>query len=343
MSTFSVHAFRGRQGGREYFQALMPNELIVEFFGIEFDDPDEPSQRPLQEKHAQDIADYLVAQQDDYILGSLVYGAGQQPKFRQIEGDFGELILDPEDHYRSIDGQHRHRGITLAIDADEALRSDVTSVLIYVEPDLTRRKQMFADMNGRAKRVTRSQNILFDSRDTFARVARRLAIESPLTGHVEFHRASPARGSQAWITLVAIYSAVMALQIGIGTPRDRVFDEIKVYQDGKEFFSMLANARPELSAITGGAADITALRTKSILVSSTTIRVLAAAIHDCLKRDGANARISSYSDSLANINFSPTNRAWVRCGFIVEGKTTPQARTQEMRQASMAMTDMLEL
>jgi DGQHR domain-containing protein len=343
VATRSVPAFKGRQGGREFFQALMSNELIAEFFAIEFDDPEEPSQRPLQDKHARDIGDYMVAQQDDYVLGTLVYAVGRSPNFRSIDGAFGELELDASDLYRSIDGQHRHKGITYAIDNDEDIANDVTSVLIYVEPDFDRRRQMFADMNGKAKRVTKSQNILFDSRDTFARVARRLSLEPPLMGHVEMQKASPARGSQSWVTLVAIDQAVKALQIGIGTPRDRNFDEMVVYQDGKEFFEMLAATRPELQTIASGAADISALRAESILVSSTTIRVLAAAIHDCLRRDGANARISSYADALARMDFRPANRAWVRCGFIVEGKTTPQARTQEMRQASIAMTDMLEL
>ena len=116
-----------------------------------------------------------------------------------------------------------------------------------------------------------------------------------------------------------------------------------MYRDGKAFFEMLAANRPELQTIANGGADIAVLRTESIFVSSTTIRVLAAAIHDCLKRDGSSARIASYADAVARMDFRPSNREWVRCGFIVEGKTTPQARTQEMRQASIAMTDMLEI
>lgn len=339
----TIGAFRGRQGGRDFFQVMMPNELIAEFFGFEFDDPDEPSQRPLQEKHARDIGEYIISQQDDYVLGSLVYAVGQQPKFRQIEGAYGELTLDPEDLYRSIDGQHRHKGISYAIDDDQAIGSDHTSVLIYVEPEVGRRQQMFADMNGRAKRVTRSQNILFDSRDTFARVARRLAVEAPLKGFVEMHRQSPLRGSQSWITLVAIDQTVKALQVGLGALRGRQFDERDVYAAGREFFEMTHRARPELRAITEGQADVAELRQESIIVSSTTIRVLGAAVYACLRRDGPNAQISSYEDALSRVNFSPSNTAWTRCGYIVEGKSTPQSRAQEMKAAAVRLAEMLEL
>lgn len=338
-----VPAFRSRQGGREIFHALMANRAIADFFDVRFDDEHadrEPSQRPLQPKHAQAIADYVLAERETYILGALVYAVEHYPAFDGGDGA-GELVLDPADMYWSIDGQHRHRGLQLAIADDPALGDEVTAVLIYVEPDLASRRQMFADMNGKAKRVTRSQNVFFDSRDLYSRIARQLALEVPLASHVEFHSASPKRGSQQWITLVALQDISRALQLGSARAAKIAVDPDAALADARAFIRVVHDSRPEIRAACSGDADMTALREESILVSSTTMRVLAAAAFERMRDDGAPS-FDRYAERLARIDFSPRNREWVECGFIVEGKSTPQSRIQEMRQAAFALAAMLE-
>jgi len=338
-----VPAFRSRQGGRELFHALMTNRAVADFFDVRFNEEHadkEPSQRPLQPRHAQAIADYVLAERETYVLGALVYAVEHYPAF-DGDGDAGELVLDPADMYWSIDGQHRHRGLQLAIADDPALGEEVTAVLIYVEPDLANRRQMFADMNGKAKRVTRSQNVLFDSRDVFSRIARQLALEAPLARHVEFHSASPKRGSQQWITLVALQDIARALQLGSARSAKAAVDPDAALADARAFVRIVHDVRPEIRTACSGDADMVALRDESILVSSTTMRVLAAAAFERMREDGS-ASFDRYAERLADIDFSPRNREWIECGFIVEGKSTPQSRIQEMRQAALVLAAMLE-
>lgn len=341
--TIRVPAFRSQQGRRELYHALMTNRQIADFFDVRFDEAHEnkePSQRPLQPKHAQAIADYVLEDRESYVLGALVYAVEHSPAFKGISG-VGEVVLDPADMYWSIDGQHRHRGLQLAIADDPKLADEVTAVLIYVEPDLASRRQMFADMNGKAKRVTRSQNVLFDSRDMFSRIARTLALEAPLRKHVEFHSASPKRGSQLWITLVALQEIARSLQLGSAKVTKSAIDFDTALADARAFIGVVHDARPEIRKACSGDADMVKLREESILVSSTTMRVLAAAAFDRMREDGVLS-FGHYAGRLGEIDFSPANRAWVDCGFIVEGKSTPQSRVQEMRQAAVALSEMLE-
>jgi len=341
--TIRVPAFRSQQGRRELYHALMTNREIADFFDVRFDEEHtdkKPSQRPLQPRHAQAIADYVLSERENYVLGALVYAVENSPAFDGKRG-VGELVLDPADMYWSIDGQHRHRGLQLAIADDPALGDEVSAVLIYVEPDLDNRRQMFADMNGKAKRVTRSQNVFFDSRDVFSRVARQLALEEPLAKHVEFHSASPKRGSQLWITLVALQDIARALQLGSAKAPKSAGDPDEALADARAFIRLVHEVRPEIRKACSGTADMVALREESILVSSTTMRVLAAAAFIRMRDDGVTS-FEGYADRLGAIDFSPSNRDWVECGFIVEGKSTPQSRIQEMRQAALALSEMLD-
>ncbi len=340
-----VPAFRGAQGDREYFQALIPNRVIADFFSIRFDEESEQrSQRDLVESHAAQIGRYLVDQRYDYVLGSLVYAVECDPVFLD-DGEgvgVGTLILDAADRYCSIDGQHRHRGLELALEESEELGSDTTSVLIYVESAVDRWRQMFADMNGRAKRVTKNQSVSFDSRDIFARVARTIALEPPLRGHVEFHRASPGKGSPFWITLVSISEIAKALQFGYSKPKQVVRDDAHVLEYSRSFFSVVHGARSEIQAACAEGCDIESLRRRSILVSSTTMRALAQAIHACGQRDGASIDISEYAGRIASIDFSPDNPLWTEIGFLGQGLFTPQSRSQEVRSAANCLEKLLQ-
>ncbi len=342
-SVLRVQAFRSRQGRRELYQVRMTNREIADFFDFRFDEEHfekESSQRPLQERHAQKIAEYVLSERDEFVLGSLVYAVEQSPAFDDRGDGVGELVLDRADVYWSIDGQHRHRGLQIALAEDAALADEVTSVLIYVEPNLDSRKQMFADMNGKAKRVTRNQNVYFDSRDVFSVAARKLALTPPLARHVEFQSASPRRGSQLWINLSALQEIVRTLQLGSAKSAKTGIDVDTAYRDAKEFIDVVHSSRGEIRDACSGTADIAQLRDESILVSSTTMRALAVAAFDRMGHDGAST-FDGYSDRLAAIDFSPTNRLWVECGFIVEGKSTPQSRIQEMRQAAVEISALL--
>src|SRR5262249_46745166 len=155
--------------------------VLNNFFTVNMDPPAERSQRQLLPRHATDIKEYILENPDEYVLGAIIYAVDQECTFTESElsPDVGSLTIPFRTNLRSLHGQHRRQAINEAISEDPEIQNDHTAVLIYVEPDVTKRRQMFSDMNATPKVVAKALNVAFDSRDPFARAAQNLAEKHP--------------------------------------------------------------------------------------------------------------------------------------------------------------------
>lgn len=337
---FRLPAMRGRQGDRVLYVLLPTNGLLLEYFTPETEPQDRQSQRALIPKHAQNIGEYVVENRAEYVLGALTYAVDVEGRFEEIQpgSPLGQLILPKDAHIRSIDGQHRRVGIQQATALVDDISADSMPVVLYVEDDLARRRQMFSDMNWTPRRVTASENIAFDSRDPFSRAVRRLVEHDEfLRDRTERQLARVPRGSARLYTLAAIYDACRRLMLGpAGRIKSYGASEEDIVYRAKRFFAVVLAARPELAAASSAAA-VDELRQKSILVSSTTLRVLAGASYECIQhhqREGTPFVLEDLRIPLAAVNFSPEAEIWLASGFITPGKATPNARNQEVLQAT---------
>lgn len=338
----TLAALRGRQGERTVFQVLVQNSVLNNFFTVNMDPPSEKSQRQLNPAHARDIADYIVANPDEYVLGTLTYAVDQECPFlpSDLHPDLGVLTVPFGTNLRSLDGQHRREGLNQAIAEDPELGDEHTSVLIYVEPDVHKRRQMFSDMNATPKVVAKALNVAFDSRDPFARAAQDLADHHPfLAGVVEREASRVPAASANWYTLGAVYDALKRLQVG---PTGRVrkpeqYAEAAIRARGDAFFSLLDHARPEFQQVRGGL-DVGVVRSKSIIFSSTTLRALAGAVHQAITPEG-DVLIGGLVSGLAAVDFAPGADIWQTSGFVSPGKSTPNARNQEVLAATRALAE----
>jgi DNA sulfur modification protein DndB len=136
---------RGTQGGRIMYVVLLSNEVLNEQVSPEMEPTVERSQRALDPKRAQAIGNYINQYRNGYVLGALVYALDQEGEFEPVEpgANIGLLHLPMNAKMRSVDGQHRRRGIKEAIDVAEWVNDDDTAVLFCVEPEAEKRKQMF--------------------------------------------------------------------------------------------------------------------------------------------------------------------------------------------------------
>ena len=339
-------ALRGKQGNRTVYQVMVQNSVLNNWFTINFDPPSERSQRQLVERHATDISDYIVANPDEYVLGALIYAVDQECSFMPsaITPDLGVLTIPFGTNMRCLDGQHRRKGLNEAIEKDEEFAKDSTAVLIYVEPEVQKRRQMFSDMNATPRVVSKALNVKFDSRDPFARAAQRLTAEHALlkdTTESEAARVKP--NSDKWFSLGAIFDSLKRIQVGAGG-RVRIaanYDENTILAKGVEFFDLLEAARPEFAELRRGLSpDV--MRSRSILLSSTTLRALAGAINIRLQEDGASTNLARYREALSRIDFSPGADIWQQIGFVSPGKSTPNARNQEVIAATRAIAEALK-
>ncbi len=346
-SPIELPVLRGRQGERTLYVTLPSNGDIDLKFSREVELPGDRAQRSLNPKHAEGIADYIVDNRSEYLLGAITYAVDVEGTFSPIApgSAFGTLILPASAKLRSVDGQHRRHGIRKAMELVNDVADDNTAVLIYVEDDLARRRQMFSDMNWTARKVSASQNVAFDSRDPFSRATQRLVKTHPLLkDRVEMEMARVPRGSTSLFTLGSIYDACKRLMLG---PSGRIksfagHDEETIVERGKKFFTLL-QVRKELTEATSPEA-IDGIRATTILVSSTTLRVLAGSVFACIehhRKQGTPFAISDLQGPLTQVDFRPTADLWQRAGFVSPGKSTPNARNQEVVQATNLLTGAL--
>lgn len=339
----TVSALRGKQGDRDVYALLPSLGILDHHFSNKVARGEQREQRHLDEKRASDIADY-VCDKDDYVLGAITYAVNMEPRFEEFEpgSGVGRLFIPYQAKLRTVDGQHRREGVKQALEVQEELATQGVVICLYVEPSADRRRQMFSDMNSHQKPVSKSINVSFNQRDPFARAVQGLVgTHELLKDRVEMEKASVSPSSTKLFTLGAVYDCLLKLYVGMGG-RVRKRDEYKdaaILTEGTNFFALLLAARPELQEIVSGSIAPRDLRPKSILASSTTIRVLAGAHWTCVRgKDGVGTMTRArFGQLLAQIDFDPGNEFWSKNGFVTPGKTTPNSRLQEMRRAADAI------
>lgn len=364
MGGVHIPALKGKQGDRDMYLLSVKNTMLLRNFSAEAEpteSPDHRAQRSIDPRHAGDIVTYMEENAEDYVLGAVTYAidvvdASQHFIELQEGSGIGFLILPLEAELRCLDGQHRRRAIKDAADEDPRFLDDYTAVVLYVEDDFMRRRQMFSDMNSTPKVVAKALNVSFDSRDPYAMAALRLADEHPLLkGVVEKEKARITSRSTAIFSLAGVYDGLKRYVLGTTlprgrSPRDKDTDELTML--GTHFFDFLSESRPEFEEVANivrslqANGDLKALgarmgveRKKTLLLSTTTLRVIAGAVHIAMERDGAK-NPTPYAESLGEVDFTPTSRLFTRVGFV--GNTgTPNARNQEVLAATSALARVL--
>ena len=179
MQGIHIPAMRGRQGDRTMFLLLVTNNVLMRNFAAEaeVDTTDGRVQRTLDRRHAGDIVTYITENASDYILGAMTYAVDNIDEEHFIPvapgSNLGTLILPMDAQLRCLDGQHRRKALHDAALEDKNVLFDYSAVVLYVEDDFAKRRQMFSDMNATPKVVSKALNITFDTRDPYARAAQR--------------------------------------------------------------------------------------------------------------------------------------------------------------------------
>lgn len=213
MINYQLPATKGTQAGKEFFTATIPFKFLVRMF--KFDEESVPAdlraQRKLNEQRAQAIADYILSNQDSYVLPAITASCDRSMRFENlVPGHEVGLLSIPIDACLLInDGQHRRMGIALALREAPELAEHSISVTLYFDRGLRACQQMFADINSRATKPSGSLNALYDLRNPFARwvmdiLGRRPAIRC----RIDMENASPSKNSPHLWSLIAFHKFV---------------------------------------------------------------------------------------------------------------------------------------
>lgn len=211
----SFEAIRGVQARTAFYTVMVPLRMVPRIFM--FDDhelpPDLRAQRVLSRARVPQIADYLASNRDDYILSSLC---------ASVDGDLRFEPAAPTGHLRNVgtlsfsmdarillnDGQHRRAAIEEAIKCRPELENETISVVVFADRGLKRSQQMFADLNKNAVRPSGSLSVLFDHRDSLARLSAAVFEAVPFLGrHVELEKTTLSNRTTKLYTLSSLNQA----------------------------------------------------------------------------------------------------------------------------------------
>jgi DGQHR domain-containing protein len=358
-----IEAVRGHQGDRAMFLLLVTNNVLLRNFAAEAEVTDQGQrvQRGLDKRHYQDIVKYLTENPADYVLGAMTYATDMvtEDSFKPIRpgSNIGTLVLPMNAKLRCLDGQHRRAAIADAVFEDDEFGNDFSAVVLYVEDDYSKRRQMFSDMNATPKVVSKALNITFDSRDPYARAAQTLAASHPLLVNVvELEKSRINAGDPKIFSLSGIYDGLKRFDLGMVLPRGRSpkdKDEATLVEIGTQLFDVVSAARKEYSdvreLIDGKelgrelSAAMQAERKKTILLSTTTLRVIAGALNEAMKQDGETDAMR-YVERLKTIDFTPKSKLFNRPDVLFIGNSgTPSARNQEVFAATRALAEAIRL
>ncbi|MGH7642555.1 MAG: DNA sulfur modification protein DndB [Candidatus Dormibacteria bacterium] len=346
----TLPAIRGKQGGRWMYSVQATLEIVNELISPDVEPIPERSQRQLDPARARAISSYMTLNKGSYVLGAMTYGADREAHWFPSEFDpnVGLLHLPLGTKLRSVDGQHRRHGIKTAMEEDSSLGSDSMAMLIYVEPKVERRRQMFSDMNWTAKPVSKSVNVNFDERDPFARNTVWLVENSyffldpsTLDQLIERERPSVRVTSEKLYTIGNVYDALTWYVLGPerkATSRNTPDDP--TIKDKAEHFIHFLDTRHEFKELRNNPKAIPALRRVSVLVNGTTLKVLASAAWQ-LEQDGLNLADTQIAERLSSVDFTPSGQLWQLSGFVAAGSSSPISRLGEVRRASAMLAHFL--
>jgi DNA sulfur modification protein DndB len=138
------------------------------------------------------------------------------------ERSVGRLRIPMNAKFVINDGQHRRAAIEAALRENPDLGDETIAVVFFLDVDLKRCQQMFADLNRYAVRPTTSLSILYDHADEDAQVTKALLQKVPVfTDLTETQRSTISNRSIKLFTLSGIYHATQSLLAAHGEERSK--------------------------------------------------------------------------------------------------------------------------
>lgn len=177
---YTFPAIKGRQARRDYFAIMCPLGVLSKLFI--FNEEELPAeyraQRILNKSRIPVMANYIVSNPKDYVFSSLTASVDGNFEFTPFDDDstkeIGILKISMDSKLLINDGQHRRAAIEEALKAAPELSDETISVVLFIDEDLKRSQQIFADLNKHAVNVSKSLGVLYDSRDPIALITKQL-------------------------------------------------------------------------------------------------------------------------------------------------------------------------
>jgi DNA sulfur modification protein DndB len=234
---YTFPAIRGIQAGREYYVSMCPLRLIPKIFIFDEDElsPELRAQRILNKGRLPALTKYILDNPDDYVFSALTASVDGDVEFDHLGSDgnafrTGQLRIPMDSRFLINDGQHRRAAIEHALKENPNIGNETIAVVFFHDAGLARSQQMFADLNRHAVRPARSIGVLYDHRDSEAKIARTLAGQCKVfKGYVEMEKSTLSARSRMMFTLSALYYGTQALLQGLDVQADAAAELAQEY------------------------------------------------------------------------------------------------------------------
>lgn len=222
---YTFPAIRGIQANRAYYTSMCPMRLIPKIFYFDEDEvdlsPELRAQRTLNRARIPEMTEYITGNRDDYVFSALTASIDADVEFESLgnggqESLVGLLHVPMGAKFIINDGQHRRAAIEEAIRQCPDVGDESIAVVFFIDQDLSRCQQMFADLNRHGVRPSKSLGVLYDHRDEAAKLVRLMVLKSDFFKDlVEMERSTLSPRSRKLFTLSALYHATSELLAGI--------------------------------------------------------------------------------------------------------------------------------
>ena len=210
-------AVRGVQAGREYYLANCPFYLLPEIFN-DLDNskisPAQRAQRVINKTRVKAIKNYLLSNPNSYVFSAATVSIDGSVHFEAEDStpNVGSLVVKDRATYVINDGQHRISAIIQSLKEQRGHEYELLPIIFFNDQGLKMTQQIFTDLNRYTLKPAQSLNILYDTRDPYAEIARAVATKVIyFKDAVEFEKTTISNRSVNLFTLNGIYNSTKIL------------------------------------------------------------------------------------------------------------------------------------
>jgi len=224
------------------------------------------------------------------------------------------------------------------------LQRELIAVQIYLEDDPAAYKQMFVDIAENALGITATIKTRFDHRKVVNRALDAVLNHALLDGRVDMQQDRVMGPSPHLMGAKHVADVIRTVAVGIAgrisRKKESQLVEAELAERANDFLTVMVDSCPVLNEVIEGAIKPEQLRKKSLLGSTTMLRVMAGVYHE-LAKNKSDDEIGDFFTKLASHMDAPVknNSPWVKVPGDVfsSGASAPKARYQDLQRLTDAI------
>jgi hypothetical protein len=221
----------------------------------------------------------------------------------------------------------------------QRLAAEHLAVQVHVEMDQEHYEQMFFDVADNALGITQAVKVRFDSRKVMNRSLDAAQRHALLRDRVDQEQDRISGQNPNLLGAKHVVDIVRTVNIGISgrvsRRQEAELQEGALVQKSNEFLDVMLEAFEDLAGVADGTVTPEDLRKRSLLGSSTMLRVLAGVYYELSNGGYTDEEVAEFFGTLAPHMASPiaATSPWltIKSKVFAEGANAPTARAQDLR------------